>query len=137
MLSAFILGAIGCTGGSTALHPAETAEDPAPVNRSCAGLPNEPFTINTLSIDAARILRMSVTHFGGCEDHTFAACWDGAISKSNPSTITLTFAHDDHDDACDGVITRDVFVDLSHLPAGFAAPVRGEVASTVVLTTQP
>jgi hypothetical protein len=83
-----------------------------------------------------RVLRVSISYGGGCEEHTFAACWDGSISKSNPSTLSLTIHHDAHDDQCEAFITRDLFIDLSELPADFGSPQRGEAMNTIRLTQQ-
>lgn len=125
---------VGCTGGSTVLVTGETAAEPAPITRSCGGLPSDGFMLGeAMTIEPGRVLRVSVSYGGGCEEHTFAACWNGGISKSNPATFSLSLHHDAHDDSCDALITRDVFFDLASTPEGFGSPER-ETAASVRLT---
>ena len=117
--------ATGCfDGGGRLLVPGETAAEPTTTSKSCVGLPMDSYALGEAMSIEAKTLRVSVTYGGGCEEHEFAACWDGSISQSNPSSLTLTLAHDAHDDLCDAVITRDLFIDISALPAGFGAPAR-------------
>ena len=120
---------LGCVGGGhTTLKPA-TQEEPAIVTKSCVGLPMDPFSINESMSIENNILRINVGYGGGCEEHTFAACWDGSITKTNPSTLTLSMSHDDHDDLCDAFVQRDLFIDLTGIPAGFGAPARSGESS--------
>jgi hypothetical protein len=139
LLGMFIVGSFGCSGGGagagTVLLPGETFDAPASVTRSCDGLPNDAFQLNqAMTVDTeARILRVSVAYSGGCAEHTFAACWNGAISKSKPATFSLSLHHDNAGDDCDAFITRDLFIDLSSTPAGFGSP-EGETSTTIRLT---
>jgi hypothetical protein len=77
----------------------------------------------------ADTLRVTVSYGGGCEEHEFAACWNGVITKTNPAALTLTLAHDANDDLCDAFITRDLFIDISELPDGFGSPERANATS--------
>lgn len=106
--------------------PGTTATAPAEITRSCRGLPDDGFTLGSqMLLDVeTRILRVSVSYGGGCEDHEFVACWNGAISKSNPATLTLDLRHDANNDLCDAFITRDLFIELAGIPAGLGAPER-------------
>jgi hypothetical protein len=125
LCAAFILtGCFDGGGGSRLLVTGETAAAPTTTTKQCAALPMDGYQLGeTMSLDG-KTLRVSVTYGGGCEDHEFAACWNGAIAtNSDPESLLLTLAHDAHDDLCDALVTRDLFIDISDLPAGFGAPV--------------
>lgn len=127
LCAAFILttGCLDGGGGKHVLATGETAAAPTTTSKSCAGLPMDSYQLNeAMSLDG-KTLRVSVSYGGGCEDHEFVACWNGAVTTtSDPESILLTLAHDAHDDNCDAFVTRDLFIDISDLPAGFGAPVR-------------
>lgn len=130
----FILGTgcFGSGGGERLLATGATVSDPATTTKNCVGLPMDAYSLaETMTIEA-KTLRVSVSYGGGCEDHEFAACWDGTITRSNPSSLSLTLAHNAHNDLCDAFITRDLFIDVSSLPAGFGAPTRA-TANTIRL----
>jgi hypothetical protein len=118
--------ATGCFdgGGERLLVPGETATEPATTMRNCAGLPMDGYQLGESMTIEAKTLRVSVSYGGGCEDHEFAACWDGSITKSSPASVSLTLAHDSNNDLCDAFVTRDLFIDISDLPPGFGAPER-------------
>jgi hypothetical protein len=133
-LASFIVLA-ACDGGSTLLAPGTTVDEPVPVTRDCGlGLPNDGFSLGSAMTITDRVLKVSVSYGGGCEEHTFAACWNGGISKTSPSTFAIELHHDAHQDLCDAFVTRDLFIDLSTTPEGFGAPVR--VGDTSILLTQ-
>jgi hypothetical protein len=134
LCAAFLL-ATGCLdsgGGSRALVTGETPTAPAVTTKQCQGLPMDSYSLGESMTIEAKTLRVTVSYGGGCEDHEFAACWDGTILESNPSQLTLTLAHDANDDLCDAFVTRDLFIDISALPAGFGAPSRA-TADTIRL----
>ena len=122
----------GSGGGAPPLVTGETAAEPAVTSKACQGLPMDTYSLGESMTIEANTLRVTVSYGGGCEDHEFAACWDGTIQESNPAQLSLTLAHDANDDLCDAFITRDLFIDISSLPAGFGSPARG-TANTIRL----
>jgi hypothetical protein len=131
-----VLFAAACHGdGKTLLSPGTMAVDPVPTGRSCAGLPMDGFQLGEAMAIEGDVLQVSVSYGGGCEEHTFAACWDGTIQESNPSRIRLTLAHDAHDDLCDAFVTRDLFIDIAELPDQFRVPTRG--GENTITITEP
>jgi len=133
VLCAAFIFATGCFGGGErALTVGGTSLDPVITTKACEGLPMDPYQLGESMSVEATTLRVSVSYGGGCEDHTFAACWDGSIAQSDPESLLLTLAHDDHGDLCDAFVTRDLFIDISDLPAGFKSPVRAD-ADTIRL----
>ncbi|MDQ3338279.1 MAG: hypothetical protein M4D80_24195 [Myxococcota bacterium] len=132
VLCAVFMLATGCLdggGGKRVLATGETPAEPTTTSRSCAGLPMDSYSLGETMTIEAKTLRVSVSYGGGCEDHEFAACWDGTILESSPSQLTLTLAHDNHDDLCDAFVTRDLFIDISALPGGFGAPARATTST--------
>jgi hypothetical protein len=124
-----LTGCLDGGGGSRLLVTGETAIEPTPTTKQCSGLPMDGYQLGEAMSIEASILQVSVSYGGGCEEHTFAACWDGAISDAIPSSLNLTLAHDAHDDRCDAFVTRDLFIDISALPAGFGAPTRASATA--------
>jgi hypothetical protein len=133
ILASLCLVVAACDGGSQALLPGTTPDDPAIVTRTCLG-PTDPFSLEQAMSLEADILKVSVSYGGGCEEHTFIACWDGSTTMTQPSTLTLALHHDAHGDKCDAFVTRDLFIDVSTLPDNFGSPSRA--SQTSVLMTQ-
>lgn len=90
------------------------------------------FPMNPATISAMRIegdmLRLTVTHSGGCKDHTYQLYTSGAVMKSYPPQMTLHLAHNAHGDACRALITQDLTFDLSPLKQHL-----GGISGTVIL----
>ena len=64
---------------------------------------------------------MDLTYSGGCEIHdVWAVAWGGWI-ESSPVQVWLFLSHDDHDDACDGVIQRTFRFGLETLKTAYEA----------------
>src|SRR5688500_13098061 len=111
LCAAFILtGCLDGGGGSRLLVTGETPAAPSTTTKQCAALPMDGYQLGEAMSIEAGTLKISVSYGGGCEEHTFAACWDGAIANSIPSSLNLTLAHDAHDDRCDAFVTRDLFI---------------------------
>jgi hypothetical protein len=120
-----LTGCLDGGGGSRLLVTGETAAAPTTTTKQCTALPMDGYQLGEAMSIEAGILQVSVSYGGGCEDHTFVACWNGAVTTtSDPESLLLTLAHDAHDDLCDAFVTRDLFIDISDLPTGFGAPVR-------------
>ena len=75
------------------------------------GAPQDALSITTAAIqDDALVL--DVSYGGGCMDHDFGLCWDGAFAESSPVQIQAFVAHDGHDDPCDAVPSEQLAFDL-------------------------
>ena len=61
---------------------------------------------------------------GGCAEHRFAVCWDGAVYDTQPGTIQLALRHDAHGDTCDARLLWDLHVDVSLVLESFDAPLQ-------------
>jgi hypothetical protein len=53
-------------------------------------------------------LYFEIGHGGGCKDHQYVVCWDGAIAKSEPGQVTLKVWHRHNDDTCEAFITKPI-----------------------------
>lgn len=61
------------------------------------------------------VLRLQVTHGGGCRDHAFSLYGGGAWMESAPVQTTVTLAHDARGDPCRAVVGRELRFDLTPL----------------------
>jgi hypothetical protein len=78
----------------------------------------DPLTIDSASIEND-VLRVHVTHGGGCEQHEYAAvAWNGWL-ESEPVQVGVIIAHDDKDDACDALVKAELRFDLIPLRQAF------------------
>lgn len=119
MLRCLALGSIviaaACTIRGSAVDLATgDPTDPITVSRDCRGAPKDALRLQDIAVEGA-MLRLTVRHGGGCEQHAFAACWDGFFDDSLPGRAALVIHHDANDDFCDALITRDVLIDPAEL----------------------
>jgi hypothetical protein len=78
----------------------------------------DPLTLDSASIEND-VLRVHVTHGGGCEQHQYAAvAWNGWL-ESEPVQVGVIIAHDDKDDACDALVKAELRFDLIPLRQAF------------------
>jgi hypothetical protein len=96
-------------------YPSRT--DPYPDCRAEAG---DPYEVGGIVVDGDTLV-VTVSYSGGCEEHTFTPCFDGAFAESDPVQATLELFHDDHGDTCEAYPTVDVPVDLAPLKAYWQA----------------
>lgn len=61
------------------------------------------------------LLVVTVSHGGGCAEHTYQACWNGAIAKSLPPQATIELRHDGHGDTCEAELSETLEIDISAL----------------------
>ncbi|MCI0447124.1 hypothetical protein L0152_28445 [bacterium] len=77
------------------------------------------FAIDPAGIDTASIqgdlLRLKVSHAGGCEPHDFSLYGLSAFLESYPPQAEIFLAHDAHDDMCEAWLTKDLRIDLAPL----------------------
>jgi hypothetical protein len=96
----------------------------------CTGSSPDPFQMGAMTV-ASKQLRLMASYGGGCNDHVFAACWDGRVVDSSAELVIL---HEGFDDSCDAFITREVVVDLSQLPFSIINSASASGPSTVRVT---
>lgn len=58
-------------------------------------------------------LRVRVSYGGGCEEHAFQICWDGAFMESEPVQARLDLVHRGNNDGCDAWLTEELSFDLT------------------------
>lgn len=102
----------------------------------CDGAPDDALIVASAAIQRGKAfsVRAEVSYGGGCEDHFFAACWDGRIFETDPAHFNLVLRHDANDDLCDAFVTRDLVIDLSELPFPSGAAVANP-AGVIRVTT--
>jgi hypothetical protein len=92
------------------------ANNPVPVTQHCPTTPSAEAKLSQIALESSARLRVKVEHGGGCAQHTYTACWDGAVLDSQPPQVELRLHHDAHGDACDAYLSRDILIDTSSLP---------------------
>jgi hypothetical protein len=122
-----------CTSRGTEVDLAKGDEaDPVVVSRACEGAPDDPLHLATMAVDG-KTLRVKVVYGGGCEEHAFAACWDGTVLDTAPPRLRLRVHHEANDDACDARLSHDVLIDVSDLPFDFSAAALVDPDGTIEL----
>lgn len=125
--------AAACTNRSAGVDLARGDEaDPVVVSRSCGGAPADPLHLATMSIEGD-LLRVRVAYGGGCEQHAFAACWDGLIQETAPPRTSLTVHHDANGDACDARLSHDVLIDVSGMAFAIGSAAIADPAGRIEL----
>lgn len=110
----------------------ESTDAPIPIASSCApGHPGDPVTLRVMGIEDD-LLHLSARYSGGCQDHDFAACWDGAFLESFPVQARLQVLHDAHGDSCEALITKDIYLDLSALREGYEKAYRTQTGTIIL-----
>jgi Pacifastin inhibitor (LCMII) len=100
-----------CNDGQWSCTEAECP--PVPPVGICGGAePNDPIEVTNATI-VGHALIVSVEHGGGCVNHGYGSCWDGAFAESEPVQAWLQINHEDHDDPCDAIVMQDVSFDLT------------------------
>ncbi|HSK02311.1 MAG TPA: hypothetical protein VK932_13760, partial [Kofleriaceae bacterium] len=106
--------------------------DPGTISRDSRGAPEDHLQLREVAVEGTT-LRLTVQHGGGCEQHAFAACWDGLIQETAPPRTSLVIRHDANDDFCDALITRDVLIDVADLDFAIGAAAIRDPAGTIEL----
>jgi hypothetical protein len=132
MRPALLLVLVGCIGGSHTPLATGDDGDPVTVSRDCRGAPDDEIHLEALAVDGER-LRVTAVYGGGCEEHRFAACWDGTVLDSAPPQLRLHMRHDANDDGCDALVTREVVIDLSSLAFPFQSAALATPDGTIQL----
>ncbi|MCR9162661.1 MAG: hypothetical protein ACE37F_03170 [Nannocystaceae bacterium] len=87
-----------------------------PLNETCTGA-TDPLTVQGLEQDGNTLL-VTVTHAGGCSEHTYEACWNGSLMKSMPPQAVIDLRHDAHGDACEAMLTEVLAIDVTSMLGG-------------------
>ncbi|WAS97010.1 DUF4215 domain-containing protein [Nannocystis punicea] len=88
-----------------------TCPDPAPA---------DPYEILEAAIVGDKIVA-EIQYSGGCIEHDFALCWDGAFAESDPVQIWTKISHDAKGDLCDALPTVKREFSLLDLKATYQA----------------
>jgi hypothetical protein len=136
MTRLLILGTIvlaACTSRGTDVDLAKGDEiDPVVVSQACDRAPDDPLHLATMSVDG-KTLRVKVVYTGGCEEHAFAACWDGTVLDSAPPLLHLRVHHEANGDTCEARLSHDVLIDVSDLPFEFSSAALVDPDGTIEL----
>lgn len=92
-----------------------TTDQPIGID-ACPARALDSFALEGLAVDGD-VLRVSIGTGGGCERHTWSACWNGVILDSYPEQVDVVLVHDGHGDRCDAYLTTDIQVDISSIRA--------------------
>lgn len=97
------------------------------------GASPDDFPIDRYEIIQARIIKdtlyFKVSYSGGCNDHDFRLVANNYFMESFPVQAGLFLSHEDYDDACDAIITKELYFDLS--------PLKGEYYNSYGNSTDP
>lgn len=89
---------------------------------TCPGPRTDAYLLGDLTIEGS-VLHAQVSAGGGCKQHSFSVCWDGAVADSAPPQARLDLAYNAHGDPCDAQVNHDVQIDLASLPDWLERPV--------------
>jgi hypothetical protein len=74
----------------------------------------DPAGIDTTSVQGD-VLRLKVSHAGGCEPHDFTLYGLSGFLESSPPQAEIFLAHDAHGDMCEARLTKELRIDLTPL----------------------
>ncbi len=77
-------------------------------------LPRDAVEIDSVSIEND-VITFKVTYGGGCAEHDFILANFGGFMESWPVQTKVLLSHDDHDDPCDALETRQIKFNLTPL----------------------
>ncbi len=91
---------------------------------------------DTKVISAAAVvgdsLAVTVTYSGGCEEHLFGLCWDGAFAESNPVQVSTFISHDSMQDPCDALPSEELIFDLLPLRAAYESSYQSDTGAIII-----
>jgi len=77
-------------------------------------LPDAPFTVLfSERLDEATV-KLDVRYGGGCEMHDFYLVWNERVLESQPPKVWITLKHDNHNDSCEALERKTLYIDLSY-----------------------
>ena len=83
-----------------------------------ASWPQDPFQIEE-AIVSGHSLQIRLSYGGGCKTHDVKAVAWGGWMESNPVQVRLFLSHEDFDDPCDAIVTREFNFDLVPLKIAY------------------
>ena len=93
-------------------------EGPPPVDQALEAsvcppieIPMDPFGVLDTAIQGD-VLYVTVEYSGGCADHEFIAC-PGDFREAEPVQLPLFLGHESNNDACEGIETQTLGIDLT------------------------
>ena len=69
-------------------------------------------TVYGIALEGDEVV-VSVGYGGGCAEHTFEMCWNGAWLRTSPPQAPLVLGHDSGDDMCEAYLSEDLRFDAS------------------------
>lgn len=95
--------------------------------------PQDALTLGSHSL-AGNYLTLEVEYSGGCTGHVLDLVAHGGWMESFPVQVSVLLTHDDRDDACDGLIRRNVEFDLRTLRDAYVESYgAGEPGTTTII----
>ena len=82
------------------------------------GMVDEPYDPSAFFVNGDTLF-LEVSFSGGCADHVFTPCWDGAFMESFPVQVDIDMVHDGHNDPCDAWLTEPLALDLGLIRLGY------------------
>lgn len=92
---------------------------------SDSGMPSDPITIDSTRIDGDT-LAVSVSHGGGCANHSYQLVIGTAWMESFPVQVRARIAHDANGDKCRALLRRNLRMSLRPLADAYRASYRQE-----------
>jgi hypothetical protein len=83
-------------------------------------------------------LHLRLQYGGGCAEHRFVMCWDGAFDGSaDPVQTTATLVHDADGDPCDAILQSEHMFDLSAIREAYGEAFGDEAPIGLVVNGPP
>lgn len=95
------------------------------------GLPNDPIAIDSARVDGDT-LAVSVSHGGGCGDHTYQLVIGSTWMESFPVQVGARVAHDANGDACKALIRQNLRMSLRPLADAYRASYQQEHGTVTI-----
>ncbi len=93
--------------------PAQASVELTPLLSACTG-PANTFSIRRTEV-RGDTLDIQLQHGGGCEEHTYQACWNGSFAMSQPPRAAIEIRHNGHEDRCKALISKSLSIDLARI----------------------
>lgn len=87
-------------------------DDSIVLSRNCPSS-NDHYELVSADVLTDGRLAVEVAYSGGCEEHSFSACWSGAIYKSFPPQADIKIYHNSNGDQCEAWLEEEIYIDTS------------------------
>lgn len=95
------------------------------------GLANDPIAIDSARVDGDT-LAVSVSHGGGCSDHTYRLVVGTEWMESSPVQVGARISHDAHGDNCRALLRYNLRISLSPLADAYRASYQQNLGSVMI-----